>query len=144
MRPIGVWSNGESISFYHRKDPNYFEDIPGIPKATEKLSDILSERWTIKELIEKDKLVTERKSLKDLILEMEDEVLANAGVDVFEELFKLIFTKLFDEMESGRNVTRFLEFRNYGDTETELKEDSEPVQQSQNEMGRGIFKRLED
>jgi type I restriction enzyme M protein len=34
---------------------------------------------------------------------MEDEVLANAGVDVFEELFKLIFTKLFDEMESGRN-----------------------------------------
>jgi type I restriction enzyme M protein len=120
--PIGVWSNGESISFYHRKDPNYFEDIPGIPKATEKLSDILSERWTIKELIEKDKLVTERKSLKDLILEMEDEVLANAGVDVFEELFKLIFTKLFDEMESGRNTTRYLEFRNYGDTETELKD----------------------
>jgi type I restriction enzyme M protein len=120
--PIGVWSNGESISFYHRKDPNYFEDIPGIPKATEKLSDILSERWTIKELIEKDKLVSERKSLKDLILEMEDEVLANAGVDVFEELFKLIFTKLFDEMESGRNTTRYLEFRNYGDTETELKD----------------------
>jgi type I restriction enzyme M protein len=109
--PIGVWSNGESISFYHRKDPNYFEDIPGIPKATEKLSDILSERWTIKDLIEKDKLVTERKSLKDLILEMEDEVLANAGVDVFEELFKLIFTKLFDEMESGRNNSRYLEFR---------------------------------
>ncbi|MCL6459938.1 MAG: hypothetical protein K6T85_18235, partial [Gorillibacterium sp.] len=33
-----------------------------------------------------------RKSLKDLILEMEDEVLANAGVDVFEEVFKLIFS----------------------------------------------------
>ncbi len=28
---------------------------------------------------------------------MEDEVLANAGVDVFEEVFKLIFTKLYDE-----------------------------------------------
>jgi len=28
---------------------------------------------------------------------MEDEVLANAGVDVFEECFKLIFIKLFDE-----------------------------------------------
>ena len=24
--PIGVWTNGESISHYHRKDPNYFED----------------------------------------------------------------------------------------------------------------------
>jgi type I restriction enzyme M protein len=104
--PIGIWSNGDSISFYHRKDPNYFEDIPGIPREEQKLSEILSERWTIEDLIEKDKLVTERKSLKDLILEMEDEVLANAGVDVFEELFKLIFTKLFDEMESGRNRSR--------------------------------------
>ncbi|MDE0471630.1 MAG: N-6 DNA methylase [Ekhidna sp.] len=120
--PIGIWSNGESISYYHRKDPNYFEDLPAIPKAGEKLSDILSERWTIADLIAKDKLRTERKSLKDLILEMEDEVLANAGVDVFEELFKLVFTKLFDEMESGRTETRHLEFRNYGDTETELKE----------------------
>ena len=85
--PIGVWSNGESISFYNRKDPNYFEDIPNIPKATEKLSDVLTERWTISDLVDKDKLRTEKKSLKDLILEMEDEVLANAGVDVFEELF---------------------------------------------------------
>ena len=119
--PIGVWSNGDSISYYHRKDPNYFEDLPAIPKSNEKLSDILSERWTIENLIEKDKLRTERKSLKGLILEMEDEVLANAGVDVFEELFKLIFTKLFDEMESGRNKTRHLELRNYGYTETELK-----------------------
>ena len=52
---------------------------------------------------------------------MEDEVLANAGVDVFEELFKLIFTKLYDEMESGRNKKRYLAFRNSGDTEIELK-----------------------
>lgn len=120
--PIGVWTNGDSISYYHRKDPNFFEDIPNIPRACEKLSDILSERWTIDDLIKKDKLVNERKSLKDLILEMEDEVLANAGVDVFEEVFKLIFTKLYDEMESGRKPDRHLEFRNYGDTETELKE----------------------
>ena len=119
--PMGVWSNGESISFYHRKDPNYFEDIPELPKASEKLSDVLSERWTIEDLVKKDKLVNERKSLKDLILEMEDEVLANAGVDVFEELFKLIFTKLYDEMESGRDKKRTLVFKNYGDTETDLR-----------------------
>ena len=52
---------------------------------------------------------------------MEDEVLANAGVDVFEEVFKLIFTKLFDELQSGRDKNRVLQFRNYGYTETELK-----------------------
>lgn len=118
--PIGVWSNGRQISYYHRKDPNYFEDLSGIPRADQKLSDILSERWKIADLIKKDKLVNERKSLKDLILEMEDEILTSAGVDVFEEVFKLIFTKLFDEMESGRKPDRNLEFRNYGYTEEEL------------------------
>lgn len=137
--PIGIWSNGESISFYYRKDPNYFEDIPGIPRADQKLSDILEERWTIQDLISKDKLVTERKSLKDLILEMEDEVLANAGVDVFEELFKLIFTKLFDEMQSGRNRTRHLEFRNYGDTETELKSKIQNLFDKAKQKWEGVF-----
>ena len=137
--PIGVWTNGGQISFYHRKDPNFFEDLPNIPSYTEKLSDILSERWTIKDLVEKDKLVTEKKSLKDLILEMEDEVLANAGVDVFEEVFKLIFTKLFDEMESGRNATRHLEFRNYGDTESELKEKVQSLFDRAKERWDGVF-----
>jgi len=137
--PIGVWSNGDSISFYHRKDPNYFEDIPGIPNATQKLSDILEERWTIADLVAKDKLVTERKSLKDLILEMEDEVLANAGVDVFEELFKLIFTKLYDEMEGGRNPKRYLEFRNYGDTETELKAKVQALFDKAKDKWGGVF-----
>ncbi|MDR2361217.1 MAG: N-6 DNA methylase [Prevotellaceae bacterium] len=137
--PIGVWTNGDSISFYHRRDPNYFEDIPNIPKATEKLSDILSERWTIKDLIARDKLINERKSLKGLVLEMEDEVLANAGVDVFEELFKLIFTKLYDEMQSGRDSARHLEFRNYGDTETELKNKIQALFDRAKEKWEGVF-----
>tara|TARA_Y100000310_G_scaffold334999_1_gene416002 strand:- start:3343 stop:4023 length:681 start_codon:yes stop_codon:yes gene_type:complete len=89
--PIGVWSNGESISYYNRRDPNYFKDIPNIPKSSQRLTDILTERWTIQDLLDNDKLSNERKSLKDLILEMEDEVLANAGVDVFEELFQFDF-----------------------------------------------------
>lgn len=137
--PIGVWSNGESISFYHRKDPNYFEDIPTIPNASEKLSDILSERWFIQDLVTKDKLVNERKSLKGLILEMEDEVLANAGVDVFEEVFKLIFTKLYDEMESGQKPDRHLEFRNYGDTETELKDKLQTLFDKAKDKWSGVF-----
>ncbi len=137
--PIGIWSNGDSISYYHRKDPNYFEDIPNIPRADQKLSDVLEERWTIEDLIAKDKLVTERKSLKDLILEMEDEVLANAGVDVFEELFKLIFTKLYDEMEGGRSRARHLEFRNYGDTETELKNKLQNLFDKAKKKWEGVF-----
>ena len=163
--PIGVWTNGEQISHYHRKDPNYFEDITDIPNSRQSLEDILSERFTLRDLIIKDKIANERKSLKDIILEMEDEVLANAGVDVFEEIFKLIFTKLYDEFLSQqdkgvinylvRQVTktavheskapyyldgqdydalkgavagvsddgfRVMEFRNTGQTDTELKD----------------------
>ena len=106
--PIAVWTNGGQISHYHRKDPNYFEDITDIPKADQTLEDILKERFTLKDLIIKDKIPNEGKSLKTIIREMEDEVLANAGVDVFEEVFKLIFTKLYDELES-RGDMNFLE-----------------------------------
>jgi type I restriction enzyme M protein len=98
--PIGVWTNGKQISYYNRKDPNYFEDITNIPKSDQTLEDILKERFTWRDLIVRDKIPNEGKSLKTIITEMEDEVLANAGVDVFEEVFKLIFTKLYDETKS--------------------------------------------
>ena len=43
--PIGVWTNGEQISHYNRKDPNYFEDITDIPNSSQSLADILNERF---------------------------------------------------------------------------------------------------
>ena len=179
--PIGVWTNGGQISHYNRKDPNYFEDITDIPEADQSLADILSERFTLKDLILKDKLANERKSLKDVILELEDEVLANAGVDVFEEVFKLIFTKLYDESLSQqdkviinhfvRGVTdtavaedsalylggqsyeavkaavssvsddhfRVMEFRNSGQTDTELKGKIQSLFQRAIEQWPGVF-----
>ena len=123
--PIGVWTNGQHVSHYHRKDPNYFEEITDIPRANQSLADILNERFTLKELILKDKLVMARKSLKEIILELEDEVLANAGVDVFEEVFKLIFTKLYDEWLSQRDkdfINRLLQQK----TGTALQEAETP------------------
>lgn len=48
--PIGVWTNGEQISYYNRKDPNYFEDITNIPKITENLLDIINEQITYNDL----------------------------------------------------------------------------------------------
>ena len=64
----------------------------------------------------------ERKSLKDIILELADKVLANAGVSVFEEVFKLIFTKLYDEFKSQKNNPfRRMKFRNTGQTDPELR-----------------------
>lgn len=43
--PIAVWTNGEQIVYYNRKDPNYFEEIRDIPKATQTLMEIISKRW---------------------------------------------------------------------------------------------------
>ena len=170
--PIGVWTNGEKISHYHRKDPNYFEDITDIPKGNQTLKDILSERFTLRDLIIKDKIANERKSLKDIILEMEDEVLANAGVDVFEEVFKLIFTKLYDEFGSKKDKDiieyhldqhmdeeergdyeklkeclgtlndkkfRVMEFRNTGQTDTELKKKIHELFDEAKKQWHGVF-----
>ena len=120
--PIAVWSNGGEETFWHRKDPNYFEEITNLPKATQSLKDVISEQFTINDLVELDNNKLIKKSLKTVILDMEDEVLANAGVDVFEEVFKLIFIKLYDEWLSGRDESRFLEFRNVGETEAELEQ----------------------
>ncbi|MEK6563488.1 MAG: N-6 DNA methylase [Candidatus Omnitrophota bacterium] len=113
--PIGVWLNGGQISHYNRKDPNFFEDITDIPKADQTLEDILKERFTWRELIVKDALLNDRITLKAKIEDMEDEVLANAGVDVFEEVFKLIFTKLYDEHKSHQDravINYFLKKKN--------------------------------
>ena len=99
--PLAIWTNGEIIDYYERLDPNYFEPLDDIPKANETIDDVKNEFFTFLELMQQDRLFHEKKSLKNLIEEMEDEVLANAGVDVFEEVFKLIFTKLYDEMESA-------------------------------------------
>lgn len=108
---IGVWTNGDQISYYHRKDPNYFEDIPNIPRENQKLKDILTERWTIDDLIRKDKLINERKSLKGLI----------------------------EEMESGNNKRRTLEFRNYGDTDEDLKANIQVLFDKAKHKWSGVF-----
>ena len=112
---------------------------------------------------------------------MEDEVLANAGVDVFEEVFKLIFTKLYDEYLSQRDKDyinrrlrkliktavsepelsyfcgqdyetlkkavsgiddddfRGMEFRNTGQTDTELKNKIQGLFDKAKELWSGVF-----
>ena len=159
---MSVWTNGSQITFFNRKDPNYFEEIPNIPTETQSLKDIL------------DKILKEGKSLRQIIENMEDEVLANAGVDVFEECFKLIFTKLYDESLSKKDKEiisyyvdsncscesladleykdyielvkevndkkfRQLEFRNKGETDLELKKKIQKLFDGAKTKWKGVF-----
>lgn len=113
--PLAIWSNGRDKTIWHRKNPNYFVEIPELPTASQSISDVADQPWTIDTLVEKEKAREksgETRSLKERILEMEDEVLANAGVDVFEEVFKLIFTKLYDELSCYRGAHTHIRFRN--------------------------------
>ena len=135
---IAVWTNGSQIEYFHRKDPNYFEHIPDIPKENQSLRDILEKRVDFKELETIDKL-KQGTSLKDIILDMEDEVLANAGVDVFEEIFKLIYIKLFDEWQNKSGRTTHLEFRDYGESDPELKEKIQGIFDKAKKQWQGIF-----
>jgi type I restriction enzyme M protein len=108
--PIGVWSNGNEIMRLYREEPNRFVEIPEIPSYGQSLRDILAQRWTIKWLEEHDELRQGKTTLKKILLDLEELVLGNAGVDVFEEVFKLIYAKLYDEREGLNNPSYKLEF----------------------------------
>ena len=114
--PIGVWTNGEQISYYNRKDPNFFEAISDIPKASQRLSDVVNEQFTYADLKKIDRISTQKRSLRALIKEMEDEVLASAGVDSFEEIFNPLWTLIQIsrnwEQSNKVNVTHFI--KKYG------------------------------
>ena len=122
--PLAMWSNGILAEVWHRKNPNYFVSIHHLPRANQTIEDIVNQPWTIQTLVEKEqereREGAKARSLRDLIVEMENEVLANAGVDVFEEVFKLVFTKLYDEMSHHRDQHPVLRFRN-SNTAAQLK-----------------------
>ncbi len=125
--PMGVWTNGRQVSHYSLRDPNCFEPITDIPNVNQSLPDILGERFTLKDLVVNDRIASERKSLKDAIIEIENEVLANSGVDVFEEVFKLIFAKLYDEFLSRTDKAAINHFLHQGSNSSISAQDDTPA-----------------
>jgi len=107
---FGCWSNGDDHSFQlreeepeTRKAPYKYRDIGRLPKNGEDLDDILKP-LTFAEL-------KPIQNMRELIERLEDDALANAGVNAFEELFKLFFAKLHDEFRPKRKSTDVVEFR---------------------------------
>lgn len=99
---IAVWCNGNAEIIYQRENPNTFKEIRTLPKANESLKNVLNQGFKHIDLVKNDVLVRDKISLKDKILFIEDDVLANSGEDAFEEVFKLIFIKLYDELHTYR------------------------------------------
>jgi len=103
--PIGVWSNGKARVILYRPYPRQFEDtLTEIPRVDQTINDVLQERKTIEKL-------TSDYDLTERIKILEELVLANAGVDVFQEVFKLIYAKLYDEKEAKSRPDHEVYFR---------------------------------
>jgi len=100
---IGVLVNGVTPpEFYDFPDYENQLVLDRFPNANEDIQEWKDKRrFTLKQLMQSDRLQTE--TLKDIILEVEQRFGANDSSDkAFEEIFKLIFTKLYDEkMSSG-------------------------------------------
>ena len=99
--PYGVWTNGVEEVIIFRKEPNIFEYLPRLPAVNEDIDDV-------KKPITKNDL-RPIEDLKEMVQDLENTVLANAGISAFDGIFPLIFAKLWDEFDKGSNDT--MEFR---------------------------------
>jgi len=131
--PIGIWTNGKDILVLHREEPNTFIAIDDIPDVSQSLSDVISKKKTIDDL-EPDA------PLKEIILNLEDLVLANAGVDAFDEVFKLIYAKLYDELQARTKPDRVVTFRITGESPSELYDKINGLFKKASDKWKGVFR----
>ena len=99
---VGAIVNGDNLlKFYNA--PRFDEEltIDSFPQNGEDIAEWKdNRRFTLKQLMQVDRLQTE--TLKDIILNVEQRFGANDSSDkAFEEIFKLIFIKLYDEVLSS-------------------------------------------
>jgi type I restriction enzyme M protein len=106
---LGVWSNGESHSYLLRINPKRageepdWRELRNVPGKTEQLADVDTP------LLRRDLEPTT--DFLSVVRESENYIKAHEGADPFEELFKLIFAKLYDERTNLKNDKSVATFR---------------------------------
>lgn len=130
--PIGVWSNGSDKVILYRPYPKDFDALPEIPKKGETPEDIQEATLTLAHL-EKDF------NFKKILLDLEELVLGSSGVNVFNEIFKIIFAKIWDEKQAIESrPDQSLEFKWFTDPELTYDRINNLFQKAANEW-KGIF-----
>lgn len=135
--PVGLALNGKTRLILYRPYPRDFDDtLDDIPSHDEEVEDVLKKKKTLKDLRVVD--------LKATIKALEELVLANSGHDSFDEIFKLIYAKLFDEREALNRENQELNFRKSptGKPEETKKKIDELFELAKNEWP-DIFERTE-
>ncbi len=100
--PLGVLSDGKEKVILYRPYPHQFENtLRDIPRADQTIHDVLEAILTLDDLETHYDLVKIIKVLEELVL-------AGAGVDSFNEIFKLIYAKLYDEKYAPERKNQLL------------------------------------
>ena len=98
--PVAIWSNGSDSIILYRPYPKEFDDtLFDIPKRGQQPKDVLETKKTLLQL-------RREFNFKKIIQDLEELVLADSGKDEFNEIFKLIFAKIWDEKEAQENKKR--------------------------------------
>ena len=136
--PVGVWSNGSDKIILYRPYPANFNDtLANIPKRGQEPKDVLEAKKTLAHL---DKSFNFKKIIQDL----EELVLADSGKDEFNEIFKMIFAKIWDEKEALENRNnQEIQFTKALDPETTYERINNLFKKACAEWP-GIFKEGED
>lgn len=95
---LGVWTDGneENVRYRNPDNKDKFERFKRIPRANESIASVLETYLKKSDLLN---IV----DLRRTVYMLEQRILANDGVNAFDELFKLIFAKLYDEQSKKRN-----------------------------------------
>ncbi len=136
--PTAVWSNGADRIILYRPYPAQFDDtLSDIPKRGEEPKDVLEAKRTLLQL-------EKNFNFKKIIQDLEELVLADSGKDEFNEIFKLIFAKIWDEKEALENrKDKVVEFRKAIDPEITYDRINNLFHKACDEWP-GIFKQGED
>lgn len=136
--PVAVWSNGADSIILYRPYPAKFEDtLFDIPKRGQAPKDVLEASKTLLQL-------KQDFNFKKIIQDLEELVLADSGKDEFNEIFKLIFAKIWDEKEAQEHrPKKVVEFRKALDPEITYNRINNLFHKACEEWP-GIFKEGED
>jgi len=138
--PIGIWSNGAEKLILYKPHNTDFDTLSEVPKVNEEAKDVLEIKRTLGQL-------KTSFNFKKIIQDLEELVLANSGVDEFNEIFKLIFAKIWDEKEANENrrmrPNKEILFKKFEDAEITYDTINGLFKNACNEW-QGVFKPNED
>ncbi|HSO83051.1 N-6 DNA methylase [Thiocapsa sp.] len=136
--PVAVWSNGADNIILYRPYPAQFDDtLFDLPRRGQEPKDVLEAKKTLLQL--KNDF-----NFKKILQDLEELVLADSGKDEFNEIFKLIFAKIWDEKEAlEKRKDKVVEFRKALDPEITFDRINNLFHKACDEWP-GIFKQGED